>query len=260
MKKGSLLICCLVMAVQFLVLPSAALPAELPLSEAGQSHWNAPENSPVITEDGSLDLVKIDFVHYAKSSSATKIKLSDPGYDLMGVKWLWQEGYAVNLTNAPDTISSGALDAIKAASTTWDAATKCTKTTREDLFDQSGITLDGTAEYGVYDGINAIAFGSYQDANVIAVTTVWYSPATKAIYEFDMLFNTDFNWSTSGSDTAMDLQNIATHEFGHAVGLADIYNAAYSDVTMYGYSTYGETLKRDLAEPDITGLCTIYGK
>ena len=57
----------------------------------------------------------------------------------------------------------------------------------------------------------------------------------------------------------MDLQNIATHELGHSAGLNDIYSSTCSEVTMYGYSSYGETKKRTLEQPDITGLQKIYG-
>jgi len=57
----------------------------------------------------------------------------------------------------------------------------------------------------------------------------------------------------------MDLKNIATHELGHAVGLSDIYTTTCNTVTMYGYGSIGETQKRDLAEPDITGLQIMYG-
>jgi len=56
----------------------------------------------------------------------------------------------------------------------------------------------------------------------------------------------------------MDLQNIATHEFGHGVGLNDVYQTDCSLVTMYGYSDYGETQKRTLEPPDINGLLTLY--
>ena len=56
----------------------------------------------------------------------------------------------------------------------------------------------------------------------------------------------------------MDLQNIATHELGHAVGLDDIYTSTCSEVTMYGYSTYMETKKRTLEQPDIKGISGIY--
>jgi len=57
----------------------------------------------------------------------------------------------------------------------------------------------------------------------------------------------------------MDLENIAVHELGHTVGLSDIYSTACSEVTMYGYSTEGETSKRTLEQPDITGLQRMYG-
>ena len=57
----------------------------------------------------------------------------------------------------------------------------------------------------------------------------------------------------------MDLQNIATHELGHGVGLADIYDTTCSAVTMYGYSNNGDIQKRTLEVPDIRGLQTLYG-
>ena len=57
----------------------------------------------------------------------------------------------------------------------------------------------------------------------------------------------------------MDLQNIAVHELGHSFGLADIYSSSCAEVTMYGYSTEGETKKRTLEQPDITGIQKLYG-
>ena len=122
--------------------------------------------------------------------------------------------------------------------------------------------VNSEVEYGVADGKNAIVFGDYPTAGVIAVTLVWYNPATKAIVEFDIKFDTDWNWGdASDPDTpnVMDLQNIAVHELGHAVGLADVYDdVECSEVSMYGYSDNGETSKRSLEEPDIIGLTMLY--
>jgi len=79
------------------------------------------------------------------------------------------------------------------------------------------------------------------------------------------MFDTNYNWydctqtSCTSENKGMDLQNIATHETGHGVGLADVYSSACSEVTMYGYSWYGDIGKRDLAQPDITGLQKLYG-
>jgi predicted Zn-dependent protease len=83
------------------------------------------------------------------------------------------------------------------------------------------------------------------------------------IIDYDVMFDTDFAWKicSAGVDcsVAMDLQNIATHETGHGIGLADIYDSSCSAVTMYGYSWYGDTQKRSLEPPDITGLQKLYG-
>ena len=55
------------------------------------------------------------------------------------------------------------------------------------------------------------------------------------------------------SPQAYDVQNIATHEFGHWVGLEDLYDEADGDLTMYGFSAGGEIKKRSLGTGDITG-------
>ena len=121
-------------------------------------------------------------------------------------------------------------------------------------------TINSTATYGVQNYVNAITFGNYPTAGVIAVTTVWYNPATKSIVEFDLMFDTDWTWGDATvNSTVMDLRNIATHEIGHGAGLADVYDVVCSAVTMYGYSNYGETQKRTLETPDLTGLQTLYG-
>jgi hypothetical protein len=108
-------------------------------------------------------------------------------------------------------------------SETWDDKTSL------NLFDYQ---LDASATYGNQDLKNSIVFSDYGDSNVIAVTSIWYYPSTKAIVEFDMLFNDAFDWATDGDTTKMDLQNIATYEFGHTVGLADLYTDSCKEVTM----------------------------
>jgi len=56
----------------------------------------------------------------------------------------------------------------------------------------------------------------------------------------------------------MDTQNIATHELGHAAGMGDLYETTAALETMYGYSTEGETSKRDLYFGDIAGIQNLY--
>ena len=112
-----------------------------------------------------------------------------------------------------------------------------------------------------------VVFGDLSYPGAIAVTIVWGyfggPPSTRKIIEFDMIFDqVDFAWGIceDGSNADfMDIQNIATHELGHAVGLDDLYETACAEVTMYGYSTEGEIKKRDIEADDITGLQSLYG-
>ena len=210
------------------------------------------------------DLEKIEFIHWKKDFAkpeAAKAPKTPTCYAFLGkygktyLKWTTLPvKYVINPVNPVQTLDETFVtSAVGTSAETWDAATG------QEIM--NGYTVDNTVVYGVQDYKNAITFGNYPTAGVIAVTAVWYNPATKAIVEFDVMFDTDWTWGDAALDSAkMDLQNIATHELGHGVGLADVYDSVCSLVTMYGYSDYGEIIKRTLEQPDITGLQTLYGK
>jgi len=206
------------------------------------------------------DLEKIEFIHYkkdfAKPEAAKAPKPPSCYKFLTGSKVRWTAlpvSYVINLTNTQELTQDFITNAVFNSAETWDGA--ISKELMNDAY-----TVNYTAAYGVQDDKNAIVFGNYPTKGVIAVTTVWYNPATKSIVEFDIEFDTDWSWGDATiNSSVMDLQNIATHELGHGVGLADIYSSTCSAVTMYGYSDYGETQKRTLETPDITGLQTLYG-
>jgi hypothetical protein len=75
-------------------------------------------------------------------------------------------------------------------------------------------------------------------------------------------FDTADKWFISSvercgySGLYFDIQNIAAHEIGHAVGLAHNTQDAYS--TMYPTSKTGETLRRTLGKADIAALTNLY--
>jgi len=182
-------------------------------------------------------------------------------YEFMGsygkklLKWKQLPvSYVVN----PDVPGGVSADFMKAA--VADAAAEWDYWTEPELFSNAyGVNPD--VQYGVLDDKNAVTFGDYPTTGVIAVTSVWYNPATKEIVEFDIMFDTDWTWGDATNPQTpdiMDLQNIATHELGHAAGLADVYEGQCADVTMYGYSDNGDTAKRTIEEPDIVGITTLY--
>ena len=252
-KINILLIVFFMAIILFLAIVSASM--LIPLNDKAKENAKAPENSPVISETptGELELERVDFIHYVKPENPGNPAKTPTCYKLMGVKWKTLPAtYVINPTNSG--LDEGFVSsAIFNSAETWDSATS-----RELLNDTYRINY--TEQYRVQNFVNGIAFGDYSDSNVIAVTSVWYTRVGKQIVEFDMLFNTDFVWGDATINSeVMDLENIATHELGHGVGLADIYSSTCSSVTMYGYSTEGETSKRTLEQPDITGLQSMYG-
>jgi hypothetical protein len=109
------------------------------------------------------------------------------------------------------------------------------------------------------DEENSILWAPLTEANTIAVTTTWYysrGPSKGKAVEFDMVFNTNFDWSNSGAPEKMDVQNITAHEAGHALGLD--HSSTSPDLTMYPYATEGETKKQSLDAGDIAGIKARY--
>ncbi len=253
MKTKSLIAILAVLVVTSLV--SAGM--LIPVNDNAEENSQAPENSPVIGENWGLE--RIDFIHYKKGYAKPETagaKTPSCYKFLSGAKPRWKSlpvSYVINPSN-PQSLDEGFItSAISTSAETWDAATS--KELINDVY-----AVDYTAAYGVQNYQNALAFGNYPTSGVIAVTSVWWNPITKAIVEFDILFDTDFIWGDATLDsTKMDLQNIAVHELGHGVGLGDVYDTVCSEVTMYGYSTEGETRKRSLEQPDMTGLQKLYG-
>lgn len=203
---------------------------------------------------------KIVFIHYKKNPvkpSGGSSKKAPTCYTFLStrkVKWPTAVNYVINPTNSQGLDLTFVQNAISASAETWDNVT-----TREIA---NVPIIDADAAYNnSMDGKNLISFGNnFSDSNIIAAAAVWYNTRTGVIVEFDISFETEYQWGDAIVDSSkMDLQNIATHEIGHAFGLGDVYKSECSAVTMYGYSDEGDIAKRSLEQPDITGIQVLYG-
>jgi len=146
----------------------------------------------------------------------------------------------------------------------WEDATdgKMDGVAAADIFGAASLASGVMADSDAPDGLNEVLFGDLEQPGVIAVTIVWGifggPPKGRYLAEWDMVFDqVDFDWSAVGAAGAMDFENIATHELGHAFGLGHP-DASCVDETMYAYASYGETKKRDLNLGDITGANSLY--
>ncbi len=250
----------------FFVVSLVAASMMIPVNEKAEENSRT-EISPVIEETvaGELDLTaatngleRVDFIHYKKGYAKpieAGAKTPSCYKFLSGAKPRWKSfpvSYVINPSNPQGLGEAFVTSAISTSAETWDDATSI------ELFNNA-YTVNYSAVYRVQNYKNEMSFGNYPTSGVIAVTSIWWNPATNAIVEFDILYDTDWLWGDADINSSlMDLQNIATHEIGHGVGLGDIYSTACSEVTMYGYSSYGEIQKRTLEQPDITGLQKIY--
>lgn len=201
-------------------------------------------------------------IHYKKGfgkppwAGGGKDKGGDPAascYSFLanGAKWKNTEPYVV----ASDVDAAAVARDLEA----WDSQVSF------NIFgNQDTVSVVDGADTSSPDGMNEVMWGDVSTDGAIAVAIVWGvfsgKPSWRYLAEWDVVFdNVDYAWGDADLDpTVMDFENIATHEFGHAVGLADLYESGCSEQTMYGYADYGETAKRTLEVGDINGVTELY--
>ena len=164
------------------------------------------------------------------------------------IKWFIPDVvYYINPSGGP----TNNLSAIRASMQTWtDVASS------DFTFIDGGTTANASA--GTNDGVNIVCFGPMGLTGTLAQNSFWYYPSSGHIIDSDIQFNTSYIWRIDGSPGVYDVQNIGTHEFGHSLSLADLYNAVDSEKTMYSYGSAGETKKRSLHQDDIDGITYLY--
>lgn len=201
---------------------------------------------------------RVVYVHREESPpglavmNAKPVGSAKPLYKWSGLHWNSLDiVYYVNVDGSgidPDVTYQTIVDSFE----TWDVETNA------EVF-LTG-SRDGSKKAStVSDGDNVVSFGDLGGGGTIGVTYIWYYRDTKEVVEVDTIFNIYYEWSTDQTYKTMDLQNIATHEFGHWLVLDDLYTKSTNQQTMYGYSTFGDIIKRDLASGDVAGIEAIYG-
>jgi len=165
-----------------------------------------------------------------------------------GITW------RLNPSTVPSSVGvPAAVTALTAAFATWTAADE-----KEKFFQGANTSVNRSR----LDFVNAVFWGKVS-AGAIAITYIRYYTATGIVADVDTVFNSRYPWAVfnpisdsecQSTPDAYDVENIAVHEFGHWVGLDDLYDVLDKDLTMYGYGAGGELKKRTLGTGDITGV------
>jgi len=186
-----------------------------------------------------------------------KISLIAPvssGFNYSGVHWDQNDlpiTYYINEDGTSDVAGTEEFQEVQECFQAWE----------DDSASSIDYTYRGTTTRSneSLDGYNVVSWQPIDGpGQTLAQTAYWYNPLTQLMIEFDIIFDEDETWSTSGEPDKHDIQNVGTHEVGHTLVLEDLYDPADSEQTMYGYSFLGETKKRTLEEGDLEGLRYIY--
>lgn len=194
-----------------------------------------------------------------------------------GSKWfVVPVEWSLNLQDADTSQAEGdspsAFEAaFGAGSDTWENDANSFDATYLGTTGREASSFTGGPSWKRMDGYNDVDFGDLDRyTNAIAVVIYWYYTDSGEIVEADMRMNKDYSWTanggfiehpdtTEGNDCCFDVQNIATHEFGHFhAGLNDLYDISESELTMYGYGALGEVKKRTLGVGDELSIASAY--
>jgi len=179
------------------------------------------------------------------------------GFETLGMSWpTGRINYKIN-PNFPDQELSGTplqqLDLITCSADCWREQTE---------LDLRFVYLGRTDTIGFddQDGVNTVSWADEDVGNALAITIV--SGIRDRIIGFDMVFFSSTNgrpnqWNGPRDPTgnAMDLRGLATHEFGHVLGLN---HSDDRSATMFASAINRGQHMRTLHEDDIAGGGALY--
>jgi len=106
------------------------------------------------------------------------------------------------------------------------------------------------------DAVNLVIFRNASSGSTIATTYYWYN--SSGLLDADIVFwdaGFDFFSGSSGCASGFYIEDVAAHEFGHALGLG---HTNVGGATMYPSISYCSTGPRSLHADDIAGLEALY--
>jgi len=168
-------------------------------------------------------------------------------YMLGGAKWSQpQAPYLINTANL-DLPDASVEAAVRAGADSWAQQSGAFQ------FVYAGQSSQAT---NTNDGINLVVFRNASSGSAIA-TTYWWSSNSRIIDADIVFWDGAFRFfaGSSGCSGGFYIEDIAAHEFGHALGLG---HSASASATMYPSVSGCSTQNRTLDGDDIAGVLALY--
>jgi len=157
-----------------------------------------------------------------------------------------QTSYYINSANL-DLSGFSAETAVRSGADVWQLQSAAFR------FAYTGLSSQTTT---TDDGINLVLFRNASSGSAIA-TTYWWSIGSR-IVDADIVFwdgAFQFFAGASGCAGGFYIEDIAAHEFGHALGLG---HSTFTNATMYPSVSYCNMGNRTLDADDIAGVTALY--
>ena len=179
---------------------------------------------------------------------ATALSTDSRAYTTSGTRWIGTPvPYVVNTANL-DLPTSAIVPALVAGADTW-----ALQSNAAFAFTYAGPSSQTT---NTNDGINLVMFRNASSGSALATTYTWFS-GTRMIDADIVFWDAGFQFfaGSSGCSGGFYIEDVATHEFGHALGLG---HSTLTAATMYPSISTCSQQARSLDADDIAGVLALY--
>jgi len=163
----------------------------------------------------------------------------------------------IQSTGSDDITDGSHTTAIRNAIQAWNAASG----TLAHLVENTNPAQQARTDWQS-DGLHTVMFDENDDSGyfpngsgIVAITPSWFG-SSGSITDSDVLFNGKaFHFTTAGAPGCYDVQDVATHELGHLLGLD---HSPWAGASMYPYVDPTILLHRSLSQDELHGLRDMY--
>jgi hypothetical protein len=195
---------------------------------------------------------------FAMAAAMAHVRLHNPN---SGAKLYWTNPTAVNIVisdKGSDNITDGSHEtSLRNAIDAWNDTSGSTAHLAENTSTSQQARTDWSSSsihLMYFDEDNSSGYFPF-GSGTVAITPLWFY-GSGAISDADILFNgSGFQFTTSATPGRFDVQDVATHELGHLLGLD---HTGVAGATMFPYVDTSVILHRSLSSDDVAGMRDAY--